>query len=129
MHKIVLLGLTVSLIAACGGGSGGGDAASKSLFSSWTEASTGYVINLTGGSFGNTLPFTFILVNGAKCGCDVNLVGTEASGTYVVSSCQYTGGGPGNPNCSALNSNGSYSKTGSTLKLCSSSGSSCETYN
>lgn len=123
-----MVGFYVLFLIGCSAGSStSGEDSSKSLFSVWTGMSTGFVLDLTNGAIGTTLPITFITTLGAKCMCDLDAIGTQTSGNYVLSSCVYTTGGPGDPGCPMLDEAGNYTKPESILTLCS--GGSCESYN
>lgn len=82
---ILLLALTLTL-TACGGGSGDSTttASAKDLFSSWAEEGTGFVLDMTHGSFG-TFGFTYLITGGAICDCSLTVGGTETSGNAVMS--------------------------------------------
>jgi len=127
VYKILIL---VSLLtvgcAGSGGSSGGGTASVKSLASNWTRSDNTLSLNLTNIQIGVPLTFNFTFTSGAICQCSITVTGLEASGNYTVSSCNYTGGGSGNPGCASLNSTGTYSKPASQLSICDPG---CATYN
>lgn len=121
--------LLIFLTAACGsgGGSSSGGSSDKNLFGVWTHTTTGWVMDLTGGSLNSNLVFRFLFNTGAQCSCTFNAIGTQSSGNYVLSNCTYVNGtGTGNPGCNSLNNSGSYTKNSATLTVCDSNG--CGTY-
>ena len=124
-YLALLLGLS-----ACGGlasslNGGGGSNTSKKLFSAWTSASTGMLVNWSNGAFNSTRPVQYIYDSGARCQCSVLIAGSESAGSFVLSSCAYTSGGTGDPGCTLMDGAGNYIKS-SGLTICS--GSNCDTF-
>lgn len=116
---IVLLSLTF-LLTSCGGG-GSGSSAPKDLFSLWNEAGTNNPLDLTGSTFSSPVPFSFFFVGGEQCNCNLTVLGTQSSGSYVVNSCVYqAGSGASDPGCNALNDTGTYTNSSDTLTITSS---------
>lgn len=122
MKKYFVLFLALT---ACGG-SGGGGASNKGITSVWTLEDNSFVFDLEG----QTLPFngtiSFAATSGETCSCTAAVTGEETSGGYALVGCGYTGGGAGDPGCSALSSSGTYEAVGSKMQLCDSLG--CLTY-
>ena len=111
------------LIATCSCAKKGGDepAAAKSIFSLWrplTSNATLTSLDMSLSHFGSST-FLWTFNSGAKCLSNLSLTGTEASGSYTLSSTTYTGGWSGDPGCSSLDQGGTYSKSGSLLSICS----------
>jgi len=114
--KSIISILTLPLLIASCGGSGGGDSAPKDLFSLWNETTTNAPLDLTGGAFSVPLNLSFFFVGGAQCDCTFTVLGTQSSGTYVINSCSYNfGSGSGDPGCNALNETGVYTNNNNTL--------------
>lgn len=117
-----LLVTLIFLTTACGSGSDGGG--NKGITSLWTAVDNSFAFDLSAG----TLPISnggmlFTFSNGAKCSCTVDVIGTETSGSYVLSACAYTSGGSGDPGCAGLDSSGTYSASGANMVLKDSGGS------
>ena len=118
--KYLLLALLLTSACAKSNGSGEAAATSKSLFSSWTlqSSSTPFKLDLTGAGFGSgTLVVAF--TSGDKCQSNYTLSGKESSGSYTLSGSIYTGGGVGDPGCSAINESGTFTKSATVLQFCS----------
>lgn len=120
------------LLAACakGGGSSSDGGSAKGFFSTWTRDDNQITVDFTGGSFGPTYQFQFIILATAEtCRCtSVVFAGAETAGSIAVSGCTHFSG-PNGGMCSVFNNGGSpytYIKSGSALSLCDSS--SCGTY-
>lgn len=115
--KLFISLFTILFVISCSKDS----STNKSLFSSWAADSSTTVLDLTGGSLG-TFGMYFILTNQNRCNCNVSIGGSESSGNYAITSCSYVAGtGTGSDTgCSALNSSGTFTKTSSTLSICSS---------
>ena len=129
---VIALCLLGAVGCAKGGGGGSSDNTStKSFFSSWTRNDGQISVDFTGGSFGPTYMFQFVLLaTGETCRCtSVVFSGAETAGSIAVSGCSHFAG-PNGGSCSAFNNGGSpytYVKSGSALTLCDSG--SCGTYN
>ncbi len=124
--------LLIAFLLILSGCAKGGDAAttaasSKSLFSIWTD-SNGFILDLTAASIGtSTLKLYF--ATGEKCNCVLDLIGSQAAGNLVMSSCTYqagTGTSMADPGCALLNNSSTYSKPASVLTIC---GASCVPFN
>jgi len=121
MKRLILFS-AFFLITACG--SDGDDApGNKGITALWTNATnsfsfdaSAFTLPVTGGAM------TFIFTGGERCDCTVDVIGTEAAGNYVLSSCGYTSGGAGDPGCASINSSGSYEAQGTNMELCDSGG-------
>ena len=122
-NKSVLVLVFVSFfVASCGGG-GGSSTPSKGLFSFWNEVGTNDPLDLTGGSFSTAIPISFFFVGGEQCNCNLTVLGSDSSGSYVINSCSYKfGSGSGDPGCNALNDTGTYSNSAATLTITNSLG-------
>ncbi len=74
-------------------------------------------------TFSAPVPFSFFFVGGEQCNCNLTVLGTQSSGSYVVNSCVYQfGSGASDPGCNALNDTGTYTNSSSTLTITSSTG-------
>ena len=133
--RALLIGLVLVAQVGCSkGGSGGssdaGSVTPKAFFASWTRDDGVLSLNFTGGSFGPSYGFYFLIIGtGESCLCSsVVFSGSEANGTISASGCgHYTG--PNSGTCSAFNNSGvpyTYSKAGSVLTVCDTG--SCGTY-
>ena len=101
------------LVTGCGGG---GDSSSKDLFSLWNSVDDNTPLELTGGTFSRNLPLVTFFPAGEQCNCDLTILGTQSSGSYIINSCTYLiGSGTQDPGCNAINDTGNYSKTSDTL--------------
>lgn len=99
--------------------------ASKPLASTWDNTTWRFDIPATV-VFGLNNPITFTHQTGDTCACVVLPTGTTASGTYVVSSCGFSGSK--DPGCATLNETGSFGLANSVLTLCPNSGAVCRHY-
>lgn len=122
----------LSTILICGscGKSGGSSAAapSKELFSVWTSVTNPTaILDFTGGSFGIAMPITFVYPGGEICDCDLSVLGSQSTGSYVNANCTYraASGGGVDPGCNVLNGNGTYTNSSATLQICDPA---CESY-
>ena len=114
--KYLFATLTITLLISCS--SGGGGSSSKDLFSLWNDVEDDTPLDLTGSDFSTDIPFNFFFAGGAQCNCDLTVLGTQKSGTYIVNSCFYqSGSGSGDPGCNALNDTGTYTNSSGTLKI------------
>ena len=112
-------------ITGCGSSSSESSTPTKDLFSLWKNIETNAPLDFTNGTFSTIIPMAFFFVGGAQCNCNCIIIGTQASGTYVLNSCSYkSGSGSPVPNCKALNSNGTYLKSLDILTLTNSVGTS-----
>jgi len=103
-------------LSACGGGGGG--SGSKNLFSSWTSTQTGFILDLSGFSFSEEVPYDVFFNDGSVCQCNLVVFGSQSSGNYSVNSCYYRfGSGPADPGCNLLNGGGSYNNSNNILTL------------
>jgi len=116
--KYIIMAL---LIAACGGDPEAPEP--KDLFSYWQDENTSFGIDMAGSAFGNNL-IEFWFPEANKCICNLNIIGDQDSGSYILTECIYIPpsiGGTGNgtdPGCEAIDGTGSYSKTSDVLTLC-----------
>lgn len=122
---VLLVGLMLSGCAqSSGGGGGGSTAASKALFSKWSEVgdSTTYM-DMTGHSFNSTSALDWVFPGGV-CTANVLVMGDESAGQVVVTNAVISSGA--DPGCAAiLNGIHSYTKSGAQLTVCKST---CFTY-
>jgi len=100
---------------------------SKSLFSKWSNGTVTY--DLTGSNIGSSpMPATFS--TGAQCAYQLNLVGSEISGNYLITgyggTAVLTTPGPMQACYTGNGINGTYSISGSTLTMCQ--GTSCQDF-
>lgn len=113
------------LLVGCSSGSDGG-AGNKGITSLWTSDDGSFSFDLSG----QTVPFTgtmnFLISDGSTCSCSAALTGNETSGGYALAGCFYTGGGPGDPGCAALDTSGNFQAQGANMTLCDAGG--CATY-
>ena len=131
--KTLILAALLAVLTSCGSSGGGSGSAastgcgSKSLFSLWTNVSSGIaiVLDLSAGSFGNNT-FIFQYPGGEQCQSDIMLTGDECSGTADIMNSTYIGGGGGDPGCAGLDGIENYTKSASGLEFCS--GGTCVTY-
>lgn len=119
MKTITLVLLLFVGILGCGK-KGSDPAPSKDLFSVWTLEGDTATLDMTGGSFGLAMPMSFLFAGGEICDVDFSLVGTQASGNYVLSNSTYRvgSGGGADPGCAALDQNGTYSNSAARLAVC-----------
>lgn len=126
---LMLIG-TLGLVG-CGSGGGSSAAPFKDLFSIWTETTSGQLLDMSAGSFGAGQSFSAAMPGGEICDCTLTIIGTQASGSGVLSSCTYraaTGGGS-DLGCASLNSTSNYTNNAAVLKICdAASPTSCQTY-
>lgn len=115
----VLILISVMFLAACGSGSGG-DSNSKDLFSKWNGPAP---LDLTQATFGTGKIF-FAITQEQFCSCDIDITGTQNSGTAHVYSCVKI-----NTNYACYNFQDvyTYTKTNNQLGLCD-TGNNCEVY-
>lgn len=118
MSKKLFTALMISFVLTACGSDGGGGAAAKGLSSVWTSETTGASLDFTDVVLNTPNVIGFGFVGGESCGCTMAVTGAEASGNYALSACTYYGGGSGDPGCSALNSNGTFTVISSTLTIC-----------
>ena len=112
--KAVALSAVV-MLSACGGG--GGDE-SKDLFSLWTRDGDGMKLELSGGAFGTEGLINFYTQDGTRCMCDLAIIGSQGEGSIAVTGCISIPYSPSkNPQCTALNGTGSYTKNNATLTI------------
>lgn len=110
--RLTMLLLVSVLLASCG-------AEQKSLFSSWSGKTSGFLLDLSGKDFG-THEIIWLIATGEQCQSTMAIGGTESSGSFVSISPFYvsgTGGGS-DPGCSAFTFNGTYTKKDSILTIC-----------
>ena len=98
----------------------------KSLFSAWSNADTGFVLDMSSSSFGSSSMVWFI-TGGATCTSTITMGGTESQGSAVVSNTVYSGGGSGDPGCASISGTVTFTKTSDTLTICNSG--TCKDYN
>jgi hypothetical protein len=125
-HILIVLVMLSGLSQGCNDSDTVAASNEKSLFSSWAEDGSSFVLDLTQGSFGS-FPSTFFLTTGEYCDCTIVLGGTQSGGNAAITGCAYrpgTGAGS-DPGCSSLNGNFTYAKTATTLTIC---GSGCSTF-
>lgn len=125
MTKLFLSALCLIVLSSCGSDKATA-VASKALFSSWASDDGTEVVDLTGGTFGSGQGFFFAFTSGEQCACTAAFGGNEASATAVLTGCNYTGGGGGDPGCTSLDA--SYTLTNAAAKLTICSGGSCFGY-
>lgn len=125
LNYFLICVLCVSVLA-CGKKKKSADAPAKPLFSVWTDKDDGQVMDLTTFKLGETKAVGLTQTDGSVCACNMQFVGTESAGAYVLNICSYAGGGGGDPGCVSLDQAGNYTKSASELKICD--GSDCSTY-
>jgi hypothetical protein len=120
MKKLALALSAVFALSACGGG----DDDSKSLFSLWTNNTTGANIDLRNESFGSGNVIALYPPSAVQCLCYLAIIGDQAAGSYAITGCivsPYDSRTDGQ--CKALNSTGNYTNNSNTLTLSNSTGS------
>jgi len=127
MRLFLLLSLAVNLSACAKSESGSTSTPTKSLFSQWVRTDGTLTIDLSGGALGVWYSYDFTASSGEVCSCDVYGTGTASSGQYAITNCAYTGGGSGDPGCAGIDGNGTYSITGSSMRMCNAAGT-CKDY-
>lgn len=128
--KLLLLLLAITA-SSCGKDNSSPGATGKDLFSSWggTGSVAGMVLDMRNMSFG-TNAIVISLTAGGYCGCTMSIGGTEASGSYALTSCAFGANGSSNtdPGCASFNGNDTYTKSDTTLTLCRVGTSTCSTW-
>lgn len=84
----------------------------KPILSEWTEASNLFKLNLKTAMFATNSPASVLAITGQTCQCTVLITGSETAGQIVVSACS------GDAQCAGFNSAGNYSRSGSSLLIC-----------
>lgn len=123
-----LMFLSITLISSCGSNDDDDSATvierqednEKNLFSRWSSES-GFILDLTNGTFNTPTNITFFFQDGSTCNCGMTITGTQSSGEIDLSTCFYTGGGNGDPGCAQLDDGGpgTYTKSPTDLRICS----------
>lgn len=101
--------------ASSAGGTDPNGNSSKSLFSVWNEENNVFNLDFRSAQFGVTSQVSITSGTVGSCTCQVLIQGTQTSGTMVFSNC--TNGSAG---CVSLKPSGNYTKTNSSLQLCTS---------
>lgn len=96
---------------------GGGDQQGKSLFSIWEDSSGLFTIDLRQAELNGTTQVSATTAFNDQCVCDLELIGTEESGSANLSSCS------GTSNCSLIERAGDYFNSSGTLQICESNNS------
>jgi len=91
----------------------------KAVASSWTYVGV-FTLNLQSIKLNQTMPLVVAFTNGVTCSGAGTMNGSDCAGTYSVS-------GMTGANCSSLNESGTYTKSASGLRFCTTAGS-CTTY-
>lgn len=127
--KATLILGTVLALGLLGSGCGKDQtpAPSKDLFSVWTADDNSEIIDLRGMDFGVGMNMGLEAGTGERCYCSLAIGGTQASGTALLGSCTYTGGGSGDPGCAALNQAYTFTNSAAIFRLCNASNH-CTTY-
>jgi hypothetical protein len=86
----------------------------KNLFSTWTDSSNAFQIDMRQCAFGQTKTVSVAVVTGQTCTCQVLVQGTNDSGNMTFSSCSSS-------DCSSFAGAATYTNSASGLKVCNSS--------
>jgi hypothetical protein len=130
MKLLIVLSITCLslLFSACGKDSGTSNSTSapdnsaagtdpsgspKSIFSVWTESANVFQIDLRTAQFGVSSDVQINSGTVGSCTCQVLIQGSQTAGTMVFSNCSN-----GSIGCISLRPSGTYSKSSSTLQLC-----------
>lgn len=123
-----VVALSAVLVIGCGKRGSTDSTAEKSLYSTWKLDSSDYYLDLSSLTFG--VPYVFQLTDinhRVVCSCSFTATGTEASGSYTLSSCTYySGSGYSDPGCSTLDGSGTFTHNKDLLVVCDSGG--CASY-
>jgi|GEM_PF-4472850 len=121
LKGLLLLALTSSL-AACNDDGNSEDSSSlvcdKTVTSFWRGTNIALNLDLSGFELNQTDTAVFTLSTGEECTAIGKIEGDECSGTFIMNSSQYTGGGFGDPGCSDLVGTSRYTIEGSEMKAC-----------
>lgn len=94
----------------------------RNLFRNWKSVDGFFTFDLSGGTFNNPRGRVFSLNSGELCRCTVVVNGTQDQGQIRISSCSYSGGGFGDPDCVNIwENNGlpySFTQSDRSLKIC-----------
>jgi hypothetical protein len=93
----------------------GGDTSSKSIFSLWNEENNTFQLDFRSAQFGVSSVVYITSGTVGSCTCNVMIQGSQTAGTMVFSNCTN-----GSVACVSLRPSGSYTKSSSSLQLCTS---------
>lgn len=121
IFTVILCCLSLIAITSCS--SSDSSTPSKDLFSLWNDTADDSPLDLTGGSLGVEMTFNVFFAGGEECSCDLTLLGTQSSGSWVLNSCSYVfGSGAADPGCNAVNDTGTYTNVNALLTIIDSTG-------
>ena len=102
----------------------------KQVASTWFTPDLNLSLDLTGFQLNTPTAFDLNFQSGEQCTATVNITGDGCTGTWVVTSANYAGGGAGDPGCSQLIGTDTYSIVGSIMTVCDASvPTECAVYN
>lgn len=120
MRKTVLF-LSLLMLGACGsdsGGDGGSAQCTKTIQSFWTATSINFTADLRDVVLNQTGDYFIDFNSGEQCRLTGQIVGGDCSGQIQVTASVYTGGGSGDPGCSALVETSQYEIVDTTMTAC-----------
>ncbi len=121
IYKGLLLLAITSFLAACkNDGDSNALSCSKPVNSVWNGTNVSLILDLSDFELNQTDTAIFTLATGEECTAIGKIEGDECSGTFIINSSQYTGGGSGDPGCADLVGTDRYTIEGSKMTACDS---------
>lgn len=121
MYKIIPTILMAFTLVACGGdGDSNALSCDKPINSFWTGINVALNLDLSDFEINQSDTVVLTFPTGEECTGIGKIEGDECSGTLIVSSGQYTGGGSGDPGCADLIGTDRYTIEGSEMTVCDS---------
>lgn len=119
MYKIIPTVLMAFTLVACGGGDDNkAPTCEKQVNTFWEGINVALNLDLRGFEINQTDTIVFTLATGEECTSIGKIEGDECSGTFIINSSQYTGGGSGDPGCSGFIGTDRYTIEGSEMTVC-----------
>ena len=120
MYRKIVLILMATTLMACDDGDSKAQSCDKPVTSSWEGTNVALDLDLSGFELNQTDTVIFTLGSGEECTAIGQIEGDNCSGTFIINSSQYTGGGSGDPGCSDLIGTDRYTIEDSEMKVCDS---------